>query len=174
MEGAHHDQSQSRAGVGTLLSDRPRYSRRCRAVVDVAMASASAVLRSPAGSMVRRGSDPARRSGVGRNLRPICAARPRHASAVGANATSGDHRRNRYVRNPIYLALVAIALGQGLILGDARLLVYGALLWIGFHIFVLAYEEPTLRGTFGAEYEAYCATVPRWLPRFRPSQPARA
>jgi len=81
---------------------------------------------------------------------------------------------NRYVRNPIYLALVAIVLGQGLILGDARLLVYGALLWIGFHIFVLAYEEPTLRGTFGAEYEAYCATVPRWLPRFRPSQPARA
>ena len=38
---------------------------------------------------------------------------------------------NRYVRNPIYLALVAIVLGQGLILGNARLLVYGALLWIG-------------------------------------------
>jgi protein-S-isoprenylcysteine O-methyltransferase Ste14 len=60
---------------------------------------------------------------------------------------------------------VAIVLGQGLILGDAGLLVYGALLWIGFHIFVLAYEEPTLRGTFGAEYDTYCANVSRWLPR---------
>jgi protein-S-isoprenylcysteine O-methyltransferase Ste14 len=72
---------------------------------------------------------------------------------------------NRYVRNPIYLALVAIVLGQGLILGNARLLVYGALLWIGFHIFVLAYEEPTLRGRFGAEYDTYWASVSRWLPR---------
>jgi protein-S-isoprenylcysteine O-methyltransferase Ste14 len=72
---------------------------------------------------------------------------------------------NRYVRNPIYLALVAIVLGQGLILGNAMLLVYGALLWIGFHIFVLAYEEPTLRRTFGAEYDTYCANVLRWLPR---------
>ena len=72
---------------------------------------------------------------------------------------------NRYVRNPIYLALVAIVLGQGLILGNAGLLVYGALLWIGFHIFVLAYEEPTLGSTFGAEYDTYCANVSRWLPR---------
>ena len=72
---------------------------------------------------------------------------------------------NHYVRNPIYLALVAIVLGQGLILGNATLLVYGALLWIGFHIFVLAYEEPTLRGSFGAEYGTYCANVSRWLPR---------
>src|SRR6185369_6499741 len=72
---------------------------------------------------------------------------------------------NRYVRNPIYLALVAIVLGQGLILGDTRLLVYGALLWVGFHLFVLAYEEPTLRESFGAEYDSYCANVSRWLPR---------
>jgi len=72
---------------------------------------------------------------------------------------------NRYVRNPIYLALVAIVFGQGLILGDAGLLVYGALLWLGFHIFVLVYEEPTLRKTFGAEYDTYCANVSRWLPR---------
>src|SRR6201988_3968380 len=46
-----------------------------------------------------------------------------------------------------------------------HLLVSGALLWIGFHIFVLAYEEPTLRRTFGAEYDTYCANVSRWLPR---------
>jgi protein-S-isoprenylcysteine O-methyltransferase Ste14 len=73
---------------------------------------------------------------------------------------------NRFVRNPIYLALVAIVLGQGLILGNVWLLVYGALLWIGFHIFVLVYEEPTLRETFGAEYDTYCANVSRWLPRW--------
>jgi len=36
---------------------------------------------------------------------------------------------------------------------------------MGFHLFVVFYEEPTLRRTFGAEYEAYCAEVPRWIPR---------
>src|SRR4029453_11565649 len=72
---------------------------------------------------------------------------------------------NRYPRKPIYLALVAIGFGQGLLLGITGLLVYGALLWIGFHTFVLAYEEPTLRKTFGAEYDTYCANVSRWLPR---------
>jgi protein-S-isoprenylcysteine O-methyltransferase Ste14 len=36
------------------------------------------------------------------------------------------------------------------------------------HLFVIAYEEPTLRRSFGPEYEAYCAHVPRWFPRFRP------
>ena len=61
--------------------------------------------------------------------------------------------------------LVAIVVGQGLFLGDARVLVYGALLWIAFHIFVLAYEEPTLRSSFGMEYDTYCANVSRWLPR---------
>jgi len=78
----------------------------------------------------------------------------------------------RHVRNPIYLAVVAIILGQGLIFGHAGLLVYGAALWLGFHLFVLAYEEPTLRRTFAAEYDTYCANVPRWLPRRRPWAPA--
>ena len=58
----------------------------------------------------------------------------------------------RHVRNPIYIAVVSIILGQGLILGNVALLVYGAVLWLGFHVFVLAYEEPTLRMTFAAEY----------------------
>jgi protein-S-isoprenylcysteine O-methyltransferase Ste14 len=74
----------------------------------------------------------------------------------------------RYVRNPIYVALVAIILGQAVLFGDWRLLLYGALVFVAFHIFVLAYEEPTLRETFGAEYEAYCANVARWLPRLTP------
>ena len=43
----------------------------------------------------------------------------------------------RYVRNPIYVALVAIILGQALLMGDWRLIVYGALLWLAFHVQVV-------------------------------------
>jgi len=71
----------------------------------------------------------------------------------------------RYVRNPIYVAVVAIILGQAALIGDGRLIVYGALLWLSFHLFVVAYEEPTLEQTFGEEYEAFRAAVPRWIPR---------
>ncbi len=74
----------------------------------------------------------------------------------------------RYVRNPMYVAVVSVIVGQGFLLGNLRLLVYGAIIWLGFHVFVLAYEEPKLRATFGAEYEAFCVHVPRWLPRLRP------
>ena len=57
----------------------------------------------------------------------------------------------RHVRNPIYLAVVSIILGQGLILGNVTLLLYGAVLWLFFHVWVLVMEEPTLRETFAAE-----------------------
>ncbi len=72
----------------------------------------------------------------------------------------------RYVRNPMYVAVVSTILGQGLIFGNLRLLEYGATVWLLFHLFVLVYEEPTLRATFGPEYESFCAEVPRWIPRF--------
>ena len=72
----------------------------------------------------------------------------------------------RYVRNPMYLAVVSAILGQGLILGNVTLLEYGGLVWLVFHLFVLVYEEPTLRASFGSEYEVFCAEVPRWIPRF--------
>jgi protein-S-isoprenylcysteine O-methyltransferase Ste14 len=71
----------------------------------------------------------------------------------------------RYVRNPMYVAIVLIVIGQGLFLGDVRLVVYGLFAWLIFHAFVLLYEEPTLRKSFGADYERYCACVPRWIPR---------
>jgi protein-S-isoprenylcysteine O-methyltransferase Ste14 len=74
----------------------------------------------------------------------------------------------RYVRNPIYSTLVAVILGQALLFGDSRLLWYGALLWLFFYVWVVMIEEPTLRESFGAEYESYCANVPRWLPRLTP------
>jgi protein-S-isoprenylcysteine O-methyltransferase Ste14 len=74
----------------------------------------------------------------------------------------------RYVRNPIYVANEAIILGQAVLMGDSRLIVYGALWWLVFHVAVVAYEEPTLEETFGKEYEAFRAAVPRWIPRMTP------
>src|SRR5207249_1283755 len=77
----------------------------------------------------------------------------------------------RYVRNPIYVAVVSAILGQALILGDARLVGYGGLVWLLFHLFVLVYEEPVLKASFGTEYELFCAEVPRWIPRHTPWDP---
>jgi len=71
----------------------------------------------------------------------------------------------RYVRNPMYVAVVAVIVGQGLLFGNTRVLVYGVVVWLAFHLFVIAYEEPTLRATFGAEYEAFCRQVSRWIPQ---------
>ena len=74
----------------------------------------------------------------------------------------------RYVRNPMYLAVVSVILGEGLVLGNVSLLMYGVIVWFACHLFVLAYEEPTMRKTFGAEYDAFCANVPRWKPPMSP------
>jgi len=72
----------------------------------------------------------------------------------------------RYVRNPSYVAGVAAVVGQGLLFASVEVLVYALALAVGFHLFVVLYEEPTLRRKFGAAYEAYCRDVGRWLPRF--------
>jgi protein-S-isoprenylcysteine O-methyltransferase Ste14 len=74
----------------------------------------------------------------------------------------------RYVRNPMYVAVVSEIAGQGQIFGNVTLLEYGALVWLFFHLFVLTYEEPKLRATFGEEYELFCTNVPRWIPRLTP------
>jgi protein-S-isoprenylcysteine O-methyltransferase Ste14 len=74
----------------------------------------------------------------------------------------------RYVRNPMYVCVVSAILGQALLLGDAGLLIYCAIVWLGFTLFVIVYEEPTLRSTFGASYAAYCRCVGRWVPRLTP------
>ena len=90
---------------------------------------------------------------------PAPIAPPRHLVVTGLY---------RYVRNPIFVAVVAVILGQAMLLGDWRLTVYGALLWLAFHVQVVAYEEPTLEQTFGTEYEEFRAAVPRWIPRMTP------
>jgi protein-S-isoprenylcysteine O-methyltransferase Ste14 len=74
----------------------------------------------------------------------------------------------RYVRNPIYVAVVAVILGQAILFGDWRLMAYGGLMWLAFHAFVLAYEEPVLAQQFRTQYEDFRANVPRWIPRLSP------
>lgn len=74
----------------------------------------------------------------------------------------------RYVRNPMYVAVVSIIVGQALLFGNILVLEYGAGAWLVAHLFVLAYEEPTMRATFGEEYQQFCANVPRWIPRLTP------
>jgi protein-S-isoprenylcysteine O-methyltransferase Ste14 len=58
----------------------------------------------------------------------------------------------RYVRNPTYVAVLLLILGQGLLFGSVRVLEYGIVVWVGFYLFVLMYEEPTLRKSYGLEY----------------------
>jgi protein-S-isoprenylcysteine O-methyltransferase Ste14 len=71
----------------------------------------------------------------------------------------------RYVRNPMYLAVVTIIVGQALVLGQPRLVAYALAVIVAFAAFVRWYEEPTLRRRYGAEYEEYRRAVPAWWPR---------
>jgi protein-S-isoprenylcysteine O-methyltransferase Ste14 len=74
----------------------------------------------------------------------------------------------RYVRNPMYLAVVSCIAGQALLLGQSVLLGYAAAVWLTVAAFVRWYEEPALARQFGAQYEAYRNGVPAWRPRTRP------
>jgi protein-S-isoprenylcysteine O-methyltransferase Ste14 len=78
----------------------------------------------------------------------------------------------RYVRNPMYVAVLAAIVGQSLLLGRLGLLLYAGVTWVAVTAFVRFYEEPTLTRRFGAEYEAYRRAVPAWWPRLRPWDPA--
>ena len=68
----------------------------------------------------------------------------------------------RYVRNPMYLGAGLALTGAALFYQAAALLGYAALFMVATHLFVVGYEEPTLRGKFGAEYEEYLRRVGRW------------
>ncbi|MGD0190144.1 MAG: isoprenylcysteine carboxylmethyltransferase family protein [Rhizomicrobium sp.] len=77
----------------------------------------------------------------------------------------------RYVRNPMYVSVLALILGQALLFGNLALFAYAVIVWAAFYAFVLGYEEPALRTAFDEEYLSYCAHVPRWIPRLRPWKP---
>jgi len=76
----------------------------------------------------------------------------------------------RYVRNPMYVGFAVGWIGLWIVFGHANLTVIVAVLAValGIHLFVMFYEEPTLRGKFGEDYEVYCRNVRRWWPRLRP------
>jgi len=74
----------------------------------------------------------------------------------------------RYVRNPMYVSIVAAILGQALLFGNIPVLGYAVVVWCLFHLFVIKVEEPTLRSQFGESYSAYQSGVRRWWPRIKP------
>ena len=70
-------------------------------------------------------------------------------------------------RNPMYTSVLAVVSGEAVFYQSLRLAEYGAFLFVCFHLFVVFYEEPTLRLRFDGEYEEFCRRVPRWIPRLR-------
>jgi len=75
----------------------------------------------------------------------------------------------RYVRNPMYVGFAAGWVGLWIVFGHANPAAIAAVaaVALGIHLFVVFYEEPTLRKKFGADYEEYCRNVRRWWPRAR-------
>jgi protein-S-isoprenylcysteine O-methyltransferase Ste14 len=73
----------------------------------------------------------------------------------------------RYVRNPMYLAVATIGVGEVLLVRSRGLLLYATIWFIAVNLFVVGYEEPALRRRFGPSYERYTREVGRWLPKFR-------
>ncbi len=73
----------------------------------------------------------------------------------------------RYVRNPMYVSVVTILIGESLSFISTAILIEAAIFVILVHLFVVIYEEPTLRRQFGESYESYSQTVNRWIPRSR-------
>lgn len=74
---------------------------------------------------------------------------------------------HRYVRNPMYLGVALFILGQAAFFRSFYLVLYTGIMLSIAHVFVVFYEEPTLRRQFGESYEEYLRSVPRWIPRLR-------
>lgn len=71
----------------------------------------------------------------------------------------------RFVRNPMYIGAFIVLFGFGLYEQSAAILLFTLPWLLCAHLFVLIYEEPHLRATFGPPYDTYCHSVPRWFPR---------
>jgi protein-S-isoprenylcysteine O-methyltransferase Ste14 len=71
----------------------------------------------------------------------------------------------RWVRNPMYLAVGAIIVGQALIFGSWQLVLYALVYAAAVVLFVRLYEEPTMQRCYGEQYAAYRRSVPAWWPR---------
>jgi protein-S-isoprenylcysteine O-methyltransferase Ste14 len=73
---------------------------------------------------------------------------------------------HRYVRNPMYIGVFLVLLGEAGLFRAPMLLAYAAFFCGPVELFVVYYEEPTLRRQFGESYEQYRSSVPRWIPKF--------
>ena len=76
----------------------------------------------------------------------------------------------RFVRNPMYVGFGLVLLGEAIVFPNSTrvLLALIVILWLAVSLFIIGYEEPTLRRMFGEDYQAYCRAVRRWIPRLRP------
>ena len=74
----------------------------------------------------------------------------------------------RYVRNPMYVGVLLVIMGEGLMRRSWQTIEYAFAVAFMFGALVLGLEEPLLRSQFGTAYSNYCAEVPRWLPRRSP------
>lgn len=74
---------------------------------------------------------------------------------------------HRYVRNPMYLGVALFIVGEATLFRSLHLVLYAGIMLSIAHVFVVFYEEPTLRHQFGESYEEYFRSVPRWIPRIR-------
>ena len=75
---------------------------------------------------------------------------------------------HRFVRNPMYIGVGLVIGGQALLFHSWHIAIYMVCMLLTAHLFVLFYEEPTLRKQFGEEYDRYRASVARWIPKVRP------
>jgi protein-S-isoprenylcysteine O-methyltransferase Ste14 len=74
-----------------------------------------------------------------------------------------------YVRNPMYVGDLIVLVGEALLFHSYWMLLYSAMIWLIFDIFIRRYEEPTLLRRHGTEYANYREQVPRWIPRTKPA-----
>lgn len=78
----------------------------------------------------------------------------------------------RYTRNPMYVSVLLIVVGEAIWWASWMILGYAGLLWGGLHAWIVFHEEPALRRRFGVPYERYTHTVPRWIGRPKPLESA--
>lgn len=76
----------------------------------------------------------------------------------------------KYVRNPMYVSVVSILLGEAIFFLSTAIMIEAGIFMVLAYLFVVFYEEPTLRRQFGESYESYSQTVGRWIPRSRPTK----
>jgi len=77
----------------------------------------------------------------------------------------------RWVRNPMYVCVIGLIIGQYFLFDEISLLLYAAAVWLALHLYVVVFEEPRLQREFAAEYDEYRKNVRRWRPRLTPWRP---